>query len=78
MFKNWAESTMKQRFKQGKVFDIKELLLIIFRCDVDVVVMLKHSYLWGQVWSTVYYGLWGKSSFYNFKRLKASKEYLVS
>lgn len=57
MFKNWAESTMKQRFKQGKVFDIKELLLIIFRCDVDVVVMLKHSYLCGQVWSTVYYGL---------------------
>ena len=48
---------MKQRFKQGQVFDIKELLLIIYRCDVDVVVMLKHSYLWGQVWSTVYYGL---------------------
>ena len=35
---------MRQRFKHGKVFDIKELLLIIVRCDVDVV-MLKHPYL---------------------------------
>ena len=50
--KNRDESTMRQLETQTlKVFDdITELLLSIFRCDVCIVVLLKHPYIlkiWG-------------------------------